>query len=82
MNYDKTCYLVGVINTETRQLTGVGMFSESSPTLMGNVYPINIVEFSAPTYEEALKRMIDYLNSEMGELYFGWLKDLIDFDRL
>jgi hypothetical protein len=57
----RAAYLIIWINTETLKVESVGIYSEADPESNLKHWPVEIAKMTADSYENALKKMLEYL---------------------
>lgn len=62
-------YVVGVFNTKTGEFMGAGVFSEETPTLGGNRFPVTMLTGRGKDYTEAFAN----LQRQLAEPSMEWL---------
>jgi hypothetical protein len=67
-------WLVGVINTDTAQFLGFGVFSEDKPTLRTRLFPFTALEGAGTSYEEGL---VD-VGNQLAMPCYAWMRRLLD----
>ena len=61
-------YLVFAINKETDQICGAGIFSEESPTTMGNIHTFWVLAQDGENYADAKNNLLETLKMS----HFAW----------
>lgn len=75
----RSCYLVGFIDKETKQVTNAGLFSEDAKhlTTFNNEFAFDVFEVQKPTFDEAINYVRKYIKDPHVSGWLNWIKPLI-----
>lgn len=77
-----TCYIVAVLDIRgwvpTVRKVALASAPAGSLTVMSDAEcPVDVLSFRAPSFHEATERALEYVASEQGAMFHGWVCDFL-----